>query len=443
MDKVEVVTELRIRREVKRKIRVEFVRDVQEHCRPRTELNEISLFGWERRKHCPDRVHAAALRAHLDVSSIAELGLGYTEDADLHWTFATKDERRLEVERRLLLRKGVEMGIAPLLPVGPLTALAQRLGGRPRIGPGDVAIAQQVATKLATKYLAAPSAETARAAVAHAYTLIDRLRHADSLTNSTVRAQLMAVASDAAALAGFTYAEGERNAEARSWYQEALGLAREAGDRRLEALSYAGIALAAWPACTRLPRGGRPAGSLEASQAAAALDRHLPPAGRAYVHGVLSGELALAGEDAASGRALGRMLAAAARVGQDDAGWGYWSQHGHLSGWADTPRATVYRGLRPYFLGRHRDAVPLFEEALEGTALPGRRAITHLDLAVAWTDLDDPDRASAAGIAVLDEVGGLDFGAIKEVLRRVRDGWPSEWDDLESVRELDERLTTA
>jgi len=443
MDKVEVVTELRIRREVKRKIRVEFVRDVQEHCRPRTELNEISLFGWERRKHCPDHVHAAALRAHLGVDSIAELGLGYTEDADLHWTFATKQERRLEVERRLLLIKGVEMGVVPLLPVGPLTALAQRLGGRRRIGSGDVTFARQVATKLAVDYLAAPGAVTARAAVAHAYTLIDRLRHADSLANSTVRAQLMVVASDAAALAGSTHIEAGYDAEARSWYEEALGLAREAGDRRLEALSYAGISLAAWPSCKRLMGCGKQADALAASQAAAALDRHLPPAGRAFVQGYLSGELALAGEDAASGHALGRMLAAAARVGRDDADWGYWSQRAQLSGWADTPRATVFSGLRPFYLGRYRDAAPLFEEAVVGTTLPGRRALTHLDLAVAWAELDDPDRASAAGIAALDEAAGTNLGMIREVLRRVRDGWPREWDDLESVRELDERLATA
>jgi tetratricopeptide (TPR) repeat protein len=441
MDKVEVVTELRIRRELAKQIRNELVRDLQDHCRPHTELNEVSLCGWELRKHAPDRVHAKALCAYFDVDAVAKLGLGWDDEADSYWTWATKAEKRLEVERRLLLRRGVELGVA-LLPVGPLTALAQRLGGRLRIGLGDVQHAERIATHLAVEYFAKSNAETVRAAVAHARTLTDRLRNADSLANSTVRTRLTAVTSDAAALAGYTYVEAGCNGEARWWFDEALGLAREADDRRLEALGLTMIALTAWPACKRLPGGGRPVEALDALQAAAGLDRYLPPAGRALAHAQLSAELALANEDASSGQALERMLSAAARVGRDDAGWGYWSQQAALSGWADTPRTIVYSGLRPYYLGRYRDAIRIFEEAIKGTALPVRRALIQLDLTGARAELDDPDGASVAGIAALDEVAGQDLESIRAALFRLRDGWGGKWDDLECMRALDERLAT-
>ncbi|MGH8887672.1 MAG: hypothetical protein ACRDYX_21380 [Egibacteraceae bacterium] len=438
MDKVEVVTELRIRREVAKQIRNELVRDIQQHCQPRTELNEVSLFGWERRKHAPDSVHAKALCAHFDVSDVAKLGVGWDDEADLHWTYATTQERRLEVDRRLLLRRGVEFGVAALLPVGPLTALGQRLGSRLRIGPGDVLAAERIATRLAVEYLASPDTETARAAVAHARTLTDRLAHA-SLAGPTVRTRLMAVSSDAAALAAEVCSSESRPGEARGWDEQALTLAREAGDGRLEALALASFVA---HGRTKLP-GSFAADSLTNAKAAAGLGRHLPPAERAYVHGYLGRTLAGAGEDAGSGRAVEQMARAAGRAGHDGAGWGWWSEQAQLSGWADTPRAVVFSGLRPYYLGRHREAVPLFEDALEGTAVPARRALTQSDLSFAWAELDDPDRASAAGIATLDEIAGQDLRYVKDRLRAIRRGWPAKWDHLECIRALDERLATA
>ncbi|MGH8887670.1 MAG: hypothetical protein ACRDYX_21370 [Egibacteraceae bacterium] len=443
MDKVEVVTELRIRREVAKQIRNELVRDIQQHCQPRTELNEVSLFGWERRKHAPDSVHAKALCAHFDVSDVAKLGVGWDDEADLHWTYATTQERRLEVDRRLLLRRGVEFGVAALLPVGPLTALGQRLGSRLRIGPGDVLAAERIATRLAVEYLASPDTETARAAVAHARTLTDRLAHA-SLAGPTVRTRLMAVSSDAAALAAEVYSSEARRVECRGWCEQALTLAREAGDGRLEALALTLHAThATQTSVPRLPGSRAPSECLAAMKAAVGLGRHLPPAERAYVHGYLGRYLAGEGEDAGSGRAVEQMARAAERAGHDGGGWGWWSEQAQLSGWADTPRAVVFSGLRPWYLGRIREAVPLFGDALEGTVAPARRAETQSDLSFGWAELDDPDRASAAGIAALDQSEGRDLGYVKDRLRAIRRGWPAKWDDLECIRALDERLATA
>lgn len=79
------------------------------------------------------------------------------------------------------------------------------------------------------------------------------------------------------------------------------------------------------------------------------------------------------------------------------------------------------------------------ERALDGTALPQRRASLYTHLATAWAGLGDPDRVSAAGIAALDQAHGLDLGSIKHTLRKIRVGFPEGWD----MRELDERLAAA
>lgn len=441
MQKFEVVTELRLRREAaERPLRKLLVAQLQLRCSKPTSLNEKRLFEWELREHEPCELHANALCAYFRTLSVAELGLGHSEAAAYYWTWATKAERKAEVHRRKLLEKGVKVAGPALLPVGPLTALAQRLGGRPSLDLADVQAAEHVATHLASAYLAAPNAETVRAAVAHVRTLADRLT-LDSLSPE-VRARLAAVACDAASLAGYATLHAGRRAEARSWFDDSIVLAHEAGDPRLEALALGARAstLSARP-MPGFGQGDR-RDSLAARQASSMLDRHLPAHGRAYVNGLLALELAVAGDDAGSGRALERAVAAAARIGREEPGWGWWSQHAELSAW-DSARAGMYTGARALFLGRHRDAVPLLEGALTDTTVPIRRAYAHLDLTQAWQGLGDPDRVSAAGIAALDQAPELDLKSVEDELRLIRMGLPEEWNDLGCMHEFDERLGLA
>lgn len=441
MENLEVVTELRLRREAAEEpLRRELVAKLQLSCRVQTSLDERRLLGWETREHEPCEPHAQALRVWFGVESIGELGLGHSPQAARNWTWATKAERRREVERRKLLKDGVKVLGAALLPVGSLTAAAQRLGGRPSLDLAAVEAAEQVATHLASEYLAAPNGETVAAAIAHARTLTDRLRHA-SLT-PRIRTRLAAVASDAASLAGESAFHVGLGGETGVWFDRAIALAREAGDRRLEALALAAPAWTISASASPKPGIGDRHDALAAVEAAAELDGHLPPAGRAWVNGLLARELAGAGDDQGSGHALERALEAVARVGRDEPGWGWWSEHANLSGW-DGARARVYTGLRPLYLGRYREAVPILEGALDGTVVPHRRATLHTDLAMAWAGLDDPDRASASGIAALDEASTHGLASFFDELRLIRAGFPSDWADLDCMRELDDRLAAA
>jgi len=121
------------------------------------------------------------------------------------------------------------------LPVPKLVAAAQLLEGRRSLGAGDLALAADIATGIADAYLKAPDGDVVRAARAHVYTLLDRLRSA-TMSGAT-RARLTAVASDAACVAGCGYLDANRLDKADSWFEDALRLARQAGDRRLEALA--------------------------------------------------------------------------------------------------------------------------------------------------------------------------------------------------------------
>lgn len=436
MEKLEVVTELRLRREAAEEpLRRQVVAKLEFLCAQPTSLNEKRLFEWEVREHEPCTLFSETLCAYYDVGSIAELGLGHTREAAHNWTYATKAQRKAEVHRRKLLAEGGKVFVAGLLPVGSLVALAQRLGGRPSLDLAAVGAAEQVATDLASRYVSDPGGEVVAAAVAHARTLTDRLARA-SLTPE-VRSRLAAVACDAASLAGYTAYDAGQRGEASLWFDDALALAREAGDRRLEALVVAATALIASESTT-LGHGDR-SRSLAVLQGAVALDRHLPPAGRAYVNGYLSRELAAADDDAGSGRALERALGAVRLVGRGEPGWGWWSQHGELAGW-DGARAGVFTGLRPLFLGRCSEAVPLLENALDGTAAPVRRATLHLDLTRASVGLDDPERARAEALAALDEVDKHGLSIVASDIRVVRDTFPPGWPEWAN-EEIDERLT--
>lgn len=433
-DTARIVTELRLRREVAQLTRAEQIAEFDRAREKPTGLTDMTLYYWEIRQCVPRGRNEEILKDYFKVGSIAELGLGHRPESASRWTWATKEEMEEEVDRRVVAKTlAAGAGETALLPVGRLVQAAQRLGGRRRIGLEKVKRTEQVATHLAAKYIANPSDETRAAAIAHARTLTDRLTHV-TLTPE-VRLRLAAVASDAAALVGVAKRSAGRMTEADAWFDHAIALAREADDRRLEALA---LAAKAWAPGHLLGSGDR-ADSLEALRAAAALDGHLPAAGRAYVHGFLARELAAGRDDGASGRALERALTAAALVGREEPGWGYWSRHAALSGW-DGVRPTAYTGLRPLYLGRYRDAIPLLSSALEGTLVPVRRARLHADLTQASAGLGDRDQACSAAVAALDEAKPYGFGAVRDDIRALRAGFPSSWEGSAVLAALDERL---
>jgi tetratricopeptide (TPR) repeat protein len=349
-------------------------------------------------------VYQPLLCDYFQVDSIAELGLGPTRQAAFFWTWATPAEKEREVQRRRLLQLGVEGTAACLLPVPVLTAAAQILSGRRRLSTVALDAAEDIATHLAATYTATPDRTAISAAAAHAYTLADLLTHA-SMTPA-LRTRLTVLAADATSLAGYGHLNAGRYAQADRWFAAALRLARQAGDRRLEALA---LASHAWSALDG--PSPNPAAAIAALEAAADLESFLPPAECAYVLAHLARERAALGEDVGSGRLLEQARTAAARVRRDDAGWGCWSTVGELTGW-DGARIDVFTGIRSLRLSRPAEALALLGAALDATTRPVRRVHLHHRITQTCVALDDPDRACASALAALDEADPHSLGVI-------------------------------
>ena len=379
----------------------------------------------------------------FNVSSVALLGVGRDPEADRFRAWMTKEEIvTARLDRRRLLVMGMAGAAGKLLPVSPLVAAAHSLVevGRPedrKIGPSHITTARDTATDLAVAYAAAPTADAVRAAKAHAYTLFSLLKPNAATMGDTVRRDLQAVASDAAALAGCGDLHAGRHADADRWFACALELARAAHDRRLEALA---LVHGAWAILLR-PDPDQKA-VVEALGAAVEFHPVLPPLARAYVFGGLARERAVLGDDLVSGRFLERSRAASALAPYEEPGWGHLSTHGELAGWDAGPRP-LYEGLRSLRLGRPAEALTLFAGELATTARPLRRACLHWDVMEACVALGDPERACASAVAALDESRGHELARLAAGIRETRATFPGHWQRSAHVRELDERLRLA
>ncbi|MGH8910580.1 MAG: hypothetical protein ACRD0K_29810, partial [Egibacteraceae bacterium] len=372
--------------------------------------------SWEALTHGPSRACRQKLCRYFEVGSVAELGLGCGLEAARYRVWMTEDERNAEVRRRgFCIATGAAVGAA-LLPVSKLVAGAQLLDRAGRIGAVDVGFATEAATHLASTYAATPDADAVRAARVHAFTLLDWLDHATMSLQT--RAGLEAVACDASCLAGYGDLNAGRLVEAKRWFDKALELAHQAGDRSLEA--YALTAIASMAANESDPDHAAAVVDLEA---AAELQRFLRPAGRAWVFAVLAEQHAALGHDLVSGRFLELARAAAALVHYEEAGWGWWSTGAQLSGW-DGVRPQIFTGIRALSLGRPAEALELFDGALDGVSMPARRVGLHEDVMSACVALGDPERACASAHASLDEARAYKLRISPMLIRKARATFP-------------------
>ncbi|MGH8886426.1 MAG: hypothetical protein ACRDYX_14875 [Egibacteraceae bacterium] len=425
------VTELEIRRLALGLDRPEMAVQLELCCEEGGGINARTLRRWEARTNKPFRLFRKALCKYFNVGSVAQLGLGTTFEAARWRTWMTPDEWTAEVDRRQMLGLAASGTVVLLLPVPELVAAAQFLEGRRRIGAGDLATATRVATDIAVAYADTPDADVVRAAKTQVYTLLDLLDRATM--SSGTNTQLRAVASDAASLAGYADLQGGRLDKAERWFAKALELARQAGDRRLEALALASSACIPLAA----PQPDRTL-VLEAFEAAAAFQRFLPPAERAWLFSYLGRERAAVGDALSSGRFLEQARTAAARIQGDDPGWGLWSTHGTLP-----MRPELCLATRSLLLNRPTEAIEIFDAELDGTTAPIGRANLHRRVMQACVALGDPDRACASAHTTLDEAKKYGLGLWPKEIRKVRMTFRKQWSTLRPVIELDERLALA
>jgi len=400
-------------------------------------VDEDYVRDCERRRRNPKDEQAVALCARFGVTSVALLGFGRAKESARWWTWMKKNQKEFLVNRREMLKSGA--AAVALIPVSDLVYSAQVIG-RLRgyvVCDGDVDFAQETATELAKAYAANPDADACRAARSHALTLMDLLKPCHTTIKlPDTRRRLQAVASDACALAGYGDLNAGRLDRADRWFRGALALAREAGDRRLEAFA---LAAKAWIPLSRPEQDH--AAVLAALQAAATFQTVLRPAGRAYVFAYLSRESAANGEDLASGRFLEQARAAGAYVPWDDPGWGLWSTYGEL-GKFDGGRVESFAGCRLSRLGRPAEALLVFEQNRKRITRPiGRIGLLEEEM-LAYAALGEIEGACVSAIAALEECKAHGVFVHPRVLT-CRDDFPVSAGTLPLVRELNELLRLA
>jgi tetratricopeptide (TPR) repeat protein len=417
----------------------ELARRVESHFPTARGLDGKAVTKWERRFQTPRDDYAEALCQELDASTLGQLGLGRTLEAQAYWRLATREERDADVRRRQLLEDSLVMtGAVVLFPVDQLTKWANFYGQMQRIDPQLLGELEHLSTQIARKYAAGETATALPAARAQAYAVIQLLDGA-SMT-PTQRLRLGSIGADAAAMQGVLELNMGNPDQARDSFDLALDLAHEARDARLEALI---IATETWlwsPGSLDARATGTPQQAVDALAHACTLGQHAPAPAQVWLHAFRARDLAVAQDGKSTARALAVAQDILARLDPDGPGWGFFSAHGELAGF-DGGRIHAIEGYARLGLGQHADAVSTLRQALDDPTMPTiKRCIIGDRLVKAWVGTGQPEPACAAGIAALDQATAAGFTLTVEQVRDIRATFPDNWEGLACVRELDERL---
>jgi tetratricopeptide (TPR) repeat protein len=375
----------------------------------------------------------------LGASTLDQLGLGRTLEAQAYWRLATADERDADVRRRRLLEDSLIMtGAVVLFPVDQLTKWANFYGQMQRVDPRLLGELEHLSTQIARKY-AAGEAETALpAARAQAYAVTQLLDRA-SMT-PTQRDRLRSIGADAAAMQGVLELNMGNPDQARDSFDLALDLAPSAHDARLEALVTAAETWLWSPGSLGARATGSPQQAVAAMEHACALGRHAPAPAQVWLHAFRARDLAVARDATGSARAREQALWAVGGIDPaDDPAWGFFSTHGELAGF-EGARIHGIDGERLQLLGQYADAISPLQQAIDASQMPIKQSRVRRVLMAAWTGAGEPEPACAAGIATLDQAVAAGFTLKIEGVRDIRVTFPDDWAGLACVRELDERL---
>jgi hypothetical protein len=225
---------------------------------------------------------------------------------------------------------------------------------------------------------------------------------------------------------------------ARGYLDSATALARDAKDVRLEALLYGSTSWLHTAARLGEQRDRRTAVALLDSATGRA--RQIPPLERSYLYGSLAESHAALGDASRALSALDQAYAALAAA-QHHSGAGFFSARGQLANWRY--RLRRIDGVTHILLGRAREGLAVLEAALPAVRSLPNRARLLADIMRGHVAVADPDTACTDAMAALDAARSCGYVLGVLLVQETRDAFPSSWDDLPCVRELDAYLSTA
>ncbi|MFL1381936.1 hypothetical protein [Nocardiopsis protaetiae] len=312
-----------------------------------------------------------------------------------------RGERGDNVRRREFLAASAGTGLAVALT----SALSVQVGGR--IGADDVERLRDRAARLRRLDDILGGGDTRRVYLGE-YQSTKRLMRECGYSEETGRS-LLSVLAEQAQQAGWAAFDAGHHDDARGLYEESHRAAAEAGDTAL-----AGNALAYLAYQDREPH----VAAHIAAQACDTLDEHVPATVRALLHERHAWARAVAGDVAATERALEAARGAlAAAAGEEQPGW---------SSWVDRTELGIMTGRCWAELGRPLRAVPVLEEALAGfdDAHARDKALYSSWLAASYLSAGEVEQAAAIASQVLELSMGVASvrprQRLEPVLRRLR-----------------------
>lgn len=371
-------------------------------------------------------------KARLDLATAERLALGFSVDVDVVLgRVPIPDGLPRPVKRREFVQRAViGAASAALLPAAnpldpePWERLARVLGRGAGTDQVTVDHMERATTALETlQYQIGPAA------------LIGPVRgHLDEVCRllegplpARLRRQLLSIAGETAATAGWLMWDLERLDDMGAYWRVAIEAAEECGDRALSAFVLTSASFQ--PSYRENP--------VERIRRLAGLERHATPRTRAWILAATAEAYALAGDDRACLVALDRADSVMARLGDDRT-----TRRPRYDPF-DATRMLGERGSALVKLGRGREARDILETALGGLASQPRMLNSvRASYARALAQQGEVEGATRAAAEALDGAAAMGTSPTLGALRKVvRDLEP--WADSPDVKRLDERLRAA
>ena len=398
-------------------------------CPDASGLDENVVKRWEMRRNVPNKRFRPYLCRILGVSDTAELGLGDSWAAWAHWTEATDEERRAEVQRRMMLRAAGLLAVGGMLP-GSTTPSASK-----RLDSTWLCDAESTTDLLARAYRTTAPGMVAGPVLAHLGTLQS---YVDAAGLPTDHARLHRAMADTASFAALLQFRLDLLGAATHFFGLAEQHAREAGDTALLAQVLGAKSNLHSTVVSGGLRGDARLALSILEEAHDLLPAHAPRRARALLSARLAEERASVGDREGCRRALGEAERLLDGPNDSVGSLGFFGDNGLYSQW-DEAYYEGFRGVCAVLLG-DPDAVDVLSDTLENTSSGVRRAIVMTDLAGAYARVEMPEQAALILGEAHDLAVDVRYPMAMQRIMGTRGRFDPRWSGMQCVRELDDRL---
>ncbi|MGH8906427.1 MAG: hypothetical protein ACRD0K_07915 [Egibacteraceae bacterium] len=380
------------------------------------------------RRNEPNRRFRPYLCRIFGTNDTAELGLGRSWAAWPYWTVATDEERKAEVERRVMLRAAGLLAVGGLLPRGTTAVEPHKLDA------SWLREAESMTDLLAHAYRTTAPGIISGPVLAH----MDKLRSYIGAPGLPAdRARLDHAIADVASFAGLLQFRLDLLDASARCFGIAERHAREAEDSALLAQVLGAKSYLYSTVVSAGLRGDARAALSTLEQANDLIPADAPRRARALLLARLAEERASVGDSEGCHRALSGAESLLDGPNDDDT-LGFFGNNGLYSLW-DEAYFDGFRGVCGVLLSEPA-TVDVLSDTLAHTTSTVRKAIVLTDLAGAYAGVEMPELAAGTLGEARDLTVDIRFPLAMQRIMGTRARFNPCWTQMRCVRELDDRL---